>query len=74
MCKIKDEILRKQDLMMGFNQSFFDYLYDYEIKNELSEKDINEMEKDSKEPLTVSSRILSNLALNNFDFNPKIGA
>ena len=74
MCKIKDEILKNQDLMMGFNQSFFDYLYDFKIKNELSEKDINEMEKDSKEPLTVSNRILSNLALNNFDFSPKVGA
>lgn len=74
MCKIKDEMLRDQDLMMGFNQSFFDYIYDNEIKNDLSEDDLNEMEKDSKEPLTVSNRILSNLALNNFDFNPKIGA
>ena len=74
MCKIKDEILKNQDLMMGFNQSFFDYLYDFKIKNELSEKDINKIEEDSKEPSTVCKLILSDLALNNFDFNPKLGA
>lgn len=74
MCKIKDEMLRDQDLMMGFNQSFFDYIYDNEIKNDLSEDDLNKMEEDSNEPSTVSNLILSNKALNNEDFNPRFGA
>lgn len=74
MSKLKEQMLRDQDLMMGFNQSFFDYIYDNEIKNDLSEDDLNKMEEDSKEPSTVSDLILSNKALNNEDFNPRFGA
>ena len=73
MCKIKDQELRALDNLRESYEMFYQWLDNLKL-NELSEKDINEMEKDSKEPLTVSNRILSNLALNNFDFNPKIGA
>jgi len=73
MCKIKDQIQKEKDNLRESYEMFYQWLDNLKL-NELSEKDINEMEKDSKEPLTVSNRILSNLALNNFDFNPKIGA
>lgn len=73
MCKIKDQEQRSLDNLRESYEMFYQWLDNLKL-NELSEKDINEMEKDSKEPLTVSNRILSNLALNNFDFNPKIGA
>ena len=73
MCKIKDEEQRKKDNLNDYYDLFYGWIDNLKL-NELSETDINEMEKDSKEPLTVSNRILSNLALNNFDFNPKIGA
>ena len=73
MCKIKDEEQRKKDNLNDYYNLFYGWLDNLKL-NELSETDINKMEKDSKEPLTVSNHILSDLALNNFDFNPKLGA
>ncbi len=73
MCKIKDEEQRKKDNLNDYYDLFYGWIDNLKL-NELSETDINKMEKDSKEPSTVSNQILSNLSLNNFDFNPKIGA
>jgi hypothetical protein len=73
MCKIKDEEQRRKDNLNDYYDLFYGWLDNLKL-NELSEADINKMEKDSKEPSTVSNQILSNLSLNNFDFNPKIGA
>lgn len=73
MCKIKDQEQRKKDNLNDYYDLFYGWIDNLKL-NELSETDINKMEKDSKEPLTVSNQILSNLSLNNFDFNPKIGA
>ena len=73
MCKIKDQEQRKKDNLNDYYDLFYGWLDNLKL-NELSETDINKMEKDSKEPSTVSNQILSNLSLNNFDFNPKIGA
>lgn len=73
MCKIKDQEQRKKDNLNDYYDLFYGWIDNLKL-NELSETDINKMEKDSKEPLTVSNHILSDLALNNFDFNPKIGA
>ena len=73
MCKIKDEEQRKKDNLNDYYDLFYGWLDNLKL-NELIEADINKMEKDSKEPSTVSNQILSNLSLNNFDFNPKIGA
>ena len=73
MCKIKDQEQRKKDNLNDYYDLFYGWLDNLKL-NELSEADINKMEKDSKEPSTVSNQILSNLSLNNFDFNPKIGA
>lgn len=73
MCKIKDQEQRKKDNLNEYYDLFYNWLDNLKL-NELSETDINKMEKDSKEPSTVSNRILSNLSLNNFDFSPKVGA
>ena len=73
MCKKKDEEQRKKDNLNDYYDLFYGWLDNLKL-NELIEADINKMEKDSKEPSTVSNQILSNLSLNNFDFNPKIGA
>lgn len=73
MCKIKDEEQRKKENLNDYYDLFYGWIDNLKL-NELSEKDINKMEKDSKEPSTVSNQILSNLSLNNFDFNPKVGA
>lgn len=73
MCKIKDEEQRKKDNLNDYYDLFYGWIDNLKL-NELSETDINKMEKDSKEPSTVSNQILSNLSLNNFDFNPKVGA
>ena len=73
MCKIKDQEQRKKENLNDYYDLFYGWIDNLKL-NELSETDINKMEKDSKEPSTVSNQILSNLSLNNFDFNPKIGA
>ena len=73
MCKIKDQEQRTKENLNEYYDLFYGWLDNLKL-NELSEADINKMEKDSKEPSTVSNQILSNLSLNNFDFNPKIGA
>ena len=73
MCKIKDQEQRKKDNLNDYYDLFYGWIDNLKL-NELSETDINKMEKDSKEPSTVSNQILSNLSLNNFDFNPKIEA
>ena len=46
-----------------------------EMEHEMSEADINEMERDSKESLTVQNRIISKTPVNNKDYdNSKQGA
>ena len=73
MCKIKDQLLQEQENLNECYDLFYQWLDNLKL-NELSEKDINKIEEDSKEPSTVCKLILSDLALNNFDFNPKLGA
>lgn len=73
MCKIKDQEERAKENLNECYDLFYSWLDKLEL-NELSEKDINKIEEDSKEPSTVCKLILSDLALNNFDFNPKLGA
>lgn len=73
MCKIKDKLLQEQENLNEYYDLFYSWLDNLKL-NELSEKDINKIEEDSKEPSTVCKLILSDLALNNFDFNPKLGA
>lgn len=73
MCKIKDKLLQEQENLNEYYDLFYSWLDNLKL-NELSEKDINKIEEDSKESSTVCKLILSDLALNNFDFNPKLGA
>jgi hypothetical protein len=73
MCKIKDQEQRTKENLNEYYDLFYSWLDELELL-ELSEKDINKIEEDSKEPSTVCKLILSDLALNNFDFNPKLGA
>ena len=62
MCKIKDQEQRKKDNLNDYYDLFYGWLDNLKL-NELIEADINKMEKDSKEPSTVSNQILSNLSL-----------
>jgi hypothetical protein len=73
MCKIKEQEQRTKENLNEYYDLFYSWLDELELL-ELSEKDINKIEEDSKEPSTVCKLILSDLALNNFDFNPKLGA
>ena len=73
MCKIKDKLLQEQENLNEYYDLFYSWLDNLKL-NELSEKDINKIEEDSKESSTVCKLILSDLALNNFDFNPRFGA
>lgn len=74
MSKLKEQILKDQEVKMEYYSNFMDFIYDNLVSNELSEKDINKMEEDSKEPSTVSDLILSQKALNNIYFNNPKGA
>ena len=73
MCKIKDQEERAKENLNECYDLFYSWLDKLEL-NELSEKDINKIEEDSKKSSTVCKLILSDLALNNFDFNPRFGA
>ena len=73
MCKIKEQEERAKENLNECYDLFYSWLDKLEL-NELSEKDINKIEEDSKESSTVCKLILSDLALNNFDFNPRFGA
>ena len=73
MCKIKDQIEKENDNLNEYYDLFYSWLEDLKL-NSLNGKDINKMEEDLKKPSTVSNRILSNIPLNNRNFNPVLGA
>ena len=56
-------------------QFYQDMMSWLEMERELSEADINEMERDSEESLTVQNHIVSKTPVNNQDYdNTDIGA
>ena len=71
MSKIKEELQRIQDNEFEQYVSFMEWVCDQkpEVRN-----DVNEAEEDSKEPSTKGSIIVHQNALNNPDYNPKLGA
>ena len=73
MSKIKDQMERDHDLEMEQYYNFMEWVCDQQ--QEVSENDVtNEEEEDSKEPSTPRTSIVHQKALNNPDYNPKIGA
>jgi hypothetical protein len=74
MSKIKDQMERDHEREMEQYYSFMEWVCDQE--QEVSENDVtNEGEEDSqKESSTTRTSIVHQKALNNIDYNPKVGA
>ncbi|WP_415405664.1 hypothetical protein ACLHDG_07815 [Sulfurovum sp. CS9] len=73
MSKIKEQMERDHDFEMEQYYSFMEWVCDQEL--EVSEDDVtNEGEEDSKESSTTETSIVHQKALNNIDYNPKLGA
>lgn len=73
MGKLKEQLLKEQDNLNEYYDLFYCWIESLKL-NQLSEEDINKMEEDLNKPSTVSNLILSKQALNNKNFNPKLGA
>lgn len=74
MSKIKDQIEKEQSKEFEYYTKFMDFIYDHIVVNRLSDEDINKIEESFRKPSTVNTLILSEKALNNKNFNPKLGA
>jgi len=76
MSKIKEELLKQEEVKMEYMYKFMDHLYDLMPKQiELSEDDINTMESEVNQNLIpLSKEIISNASSNNVNYNPKLGA
>jgi len=75
MSKIKDELGRIQEREFEEYVSFMEWVC--EQQQEVSKNDMNEVEKDSKEPSTAGTSIVpanTLKAVNNINYNPQIGA
>ena len=66
MSKIKEDLLYKQEVDMEYYNWFMEFVYDNLVAKDISEFDINNMERSIK-PLTVQDVIVSKELLNNKD-------
>lgn len=76
MSKIKDQITRENDLKMEQYHSFMEWVCDQQQEVSKNE-DTKEVEESSNEPSTTGTLIVSVntlKAVNNINYNPKLGA
>ena len=66
MSKIKEDLLYNQEVDMEYYNWFMEFVYDNLVAKDISEFDINNMERSYK-PLTVKDVIVSKELLNNKD-------
>ncbi len=66
MSKIKEDLLYKQEVDMEYYNWFMEFVYDNLVAKDISEFDINNMERSLK-PLTRKDVIVSKELLNNKD-------
>ena len=66
MSKIKEDLLYKQEVDMEYYNWFMEFVYDNLVAKDISEFDINNMERSIK-PLTAQDVIVSKELLNNKD-------
>ena len=66
MSKIKEDLLYKQEVDMEYYNWFMEFVYDNLVAKDISEFDINNMERSYK-PLTAKDVIVSKELLNNKD-------
>ena len=75
MSKIKEQVERYYEQEMEPYYSFMEFVCDQE--QEVSESDTNEVEEGSKESSTTGTSIVHHntlKAVNNINYNPKLGA
>ena len=66
MSRIKEDLLYKQEVDMEYYNWFMEFVYDNLVAKDISEFDINNMERSIK-PLTAQDVIVSKELLNNKD-------
>ncbi len=66
MSKIKEDLLYKQEVDMEYYNWFMEFVYDNLVAKDISEFDINNMERSTR-PLTAKDVIVSKELLNNKD-------
>ena len=66
MSRIKEDLLYKQEVDMEYYNWFMEFVYDNLVAKDISEFDINNMERSTR-PLTVKDVIVSKELLNNKD-------
>lgn len=66
MSRIKEDLLYKQEVDMEYYNWFMEFVYDNLVAKDISEFDINNMERSIK-PLTAKDVIVSKELLNNKD-------
>jgi len=72
MSKIKDALLMQEQKEFEIDFGYEEWLYENKVQ-QLSLSDVNKMEEDLNKPSTVSNHILSEVALNNANYNPQQG-
>lgn len=72
MSKIKNELERIHEIEFEQYVSFMEWVCDQQL--EVSNDNTNEVEEDSNKPSTAGTSIVHQKALNNPDYNPKLGA
>lgn len=67
MSKIKEDLLYKQEVDMEYYNWFMEFVYENLVSKDISEFDINNMERSFNKPLTAKDVIISKELLNNKD-------
>jgi len=67
MSKIKEDLLYKQEVDMEYYNWFMEFVYENLVAKDISEFDINNMERSFNKPLTAKDVIVSKELLNNKD-------
>ena len=67
MSRIKEDLLYKQEVDMEYYNWFMEFVYENLVAKDISEFDINNMERSFNKPLTVKDVIVSKELLNNKD-------
>jgi hypothetical protein len=67
MSKIKEDLLYKQEVDMEYYNWFMEFVYENLVSKDISEFDINNMERSFNKPLTAKDVIVSKELLNNKD-------
>ena len=70
MSKIKENLLRQQELQQEYCYKFMDFVYDNLVSTKLDEIEINNMERSQLKPLTDQDVIVSKEPLNNENYKP----